>query len=185
MKRFVALMIVLLVFLITVPVGLAEGKNKSSVLLVFNEQSGRNHDERLSQIAHEELAKKVNGLYVVIPSKKYEDNFSKRSHYEDSLDDVCNLVFDSNTDYFVYVELMPFNQAEGFNIIWHSKKMKAHMGLRIIDMKVRKEIFKEVYESEKEDDTDFFFVGSPSMARKSLRGVLFTVGEAISVHLPL
>ena len=185
MKKISIVLLTLLMLINATNVAWLAGRTRSSVLLVFNDQSGRNSGERLTKIAHEELTKKINGLYNVIPNRNYEEMFSKKSHYADSLDDIYNLVADSKADYFVYAELMPFNQSEGFNVIWHSKKMKAHMGLRIIEMKTHRELFKEVYESEKEDDTDFLIVGSPSMARKALKGVLFTTGEAISVHLPL
>ena len=44
-------------------------RDKSSVLLVFNDQSGRGNEERLSEIAHEVLSSKVNGLYEGVDSK--------------------------------------------------------------------------------------------------------------------
>ena len=163
----------------------AQARQKSSVLVVFNDQSGRDSGERLRKIAHETLYRKVEGLYNVIESKPYEEKLNTASHMEDTVAMLCESIQDSNADYFVYVELLPFQQAEGFDLIWHSKKMTANLGLKILNSKEGKEIFQETYSVEKEDDTDFFIVGSPSMARKSLKGALFTAGEAISVHLPL
>ncbi len=160
-------------------------RQKSAVLLVFNDQSGRDNGERLVDIAHEELGKKINGIYNVIDNRRYEEKYSATTHFDDSLKDIELEAMNSAADYFVYVELMPFRQAEGFNVIWHRKKMVACIGLRIIDLKNDYEIFKDVYSVEKTDDTDFFFVGSSSMARKSLKGALYITGEAISVNLPL
>ena len=121
----------------------------------------------------------------MIDNRRYEEKYSAATHFDDSLKDIEQDAMNSEADYFVYVELMPFTQAEGFNVIWYRKKMVACIGLRIIDLKNDYEIFKDVYSVEKHDDTDFFFVGSSSMARKSLKGALYITGEAISVHLPL
>lgn len=162
-----------------------QARQKSNVLVVFNDQSGRDNGERLRTIAHEALYRKVEGIYNVIDSKPYEEKMNTVEHMQDTPEVLCESVKDSTADYFVYVELMPFQQAEGYDLIWHSKKMTANLGLIILNVKDGKEIFRETYSVEKEDDTDFFIVGSPSMARKSLKGALFTVGEAISVHLPL
>ena len=38
---------------------------------------------------------------------------------------------------------------------------------------------------EAEDSTDYFFIGSGSVAQKALDAILFRAGEAISVKLPL
>lgn len=160
-------------------------RDKSSVLLVFNDQSGRGKEERLSEIAHEVLNRKINGLYEVVDSKQAEMRLAEDSHYEEYLPVLLSELEEYPATYVIYVELLPFKQVEGFNIIWHRKKMTANIGLRIIDKKNSKEIFHQEYNAVREDDTDYFFVGSSSMARKSLKGALFTVGEAISVHLPL
>ena len=176
-------LLVLIVFVGTAQY--VQARQKSSVLVVFNDQSGRDSGERLRKIAHDSLYRKVDGLYNVVESKPYEEKLNTTSHMEDTIAILHESVKDSNADYFVYVELMPFQQAEGYDLIWHSKKMTANLGLKILNLKDGKELFQETYSVEKEDDTDFWIVGSPSMARKSLKGALFTVGEAISVHLPL
>ncbi len=176
-------LLVLMVF--TGSIQNVQARQKSSVLVIFNDQSGRDHGERIRTIAHDALYRKVEGIYNVIESKPYEEKINTAEHMQDTTEILCESVKDSMADYFIYVELMPFQQAEGYDLIWHSKKMTANLGLIILNMKDGKEIFRETYSVEKEDDTDFFIVGSPSMARKSLKGALFTVGEAISVHLPL
>ncbi|WP_037355110.1 hypothetical protein [Selenomonas sp. FC4001] len=183
-KLLALLLTVICISLILTPT-MTEARQKSSVLLVFNNQSGRDADERLSEIAHNELGKKINGLYHVIDNRLYEKRYSQKSFFNDTLDSITEYAKESPAKYFVYVELMPFRQAEGFNVIWHRKKMVSNIGLIIIDLQSHKELFKEKYSVEKNDDTDFFFVGSPSMARKSLKGALFIAGEAISIHLPL
>ena len=171
--------------LLALPLQAALARQKSSVLIVFNDQSGRDTGERLRTIAHDALYRKAEGIYNIVESKPYEETINTAPHMGDTPETLCESVKDSSADYFVYVELMPFQQAEGFDILWHSKKMTANLGLVILNVKDGKEIFRETYSVEKEDDTDFLIVGSPSMARKSLKGALFTAGEAISVHLPL
>lgn len=129
--------------------------------------------------------RKVDGLYQVLDETLYGKELIQGSSYDKDIEQLLTEAGKIPGDYLVYVELLPFKQAEGFNVIWHRKKMTATMGLRIVDLKQRQEIFKEKYMGVREDETDYFFVGSSSMALKSLKGVLFTVGEAISVHLPL
>lgn len=178
--------IMMLLMILPVFVGHTEAaKAKSRVLVVFNNQSGRDQEERLDEITRQYLHRKVDGLYQVLDEKLYAKPFVRESNYDKDITQFLMEAGEIPGDYLVYVELLPFKQAEGFNVIWHRKKMTATMGLRIVDLRTGQELFKDKYTGVREDETDYFFVGSQSMARKSLKGVLFTVGEAISVHLPL
>ena len=158
---------------------------KSSVLLIFNNQAGKYYNNKLNVIALQELHKKVDGLYTVYENDSYTEKFSSESHFEDETEKINVLSNDVNTDYLVYTELMPFHISEDLNLIWHTKKATATVGLRIIDRKAGKELFKSKYALEAKGSTDHFFIGNPSMAKKSLKAAMFKVCEAISLHLPL
>ena len=129
--------------------------------------------------------KKVDGIYTVYENDSYTEKYSSGSHFEDETEKINLLCNDVNTDYLVYTELMPFHISEDLNLIWHTKKATATVGLRIIDRKAGKELFKSKYALEAKGSTDHFFIGNPSMAKKSLKAAMFKVCEAISFHLPL
>ncbi|MDO4922340.1 MAG: hypothetical protein Q4E64_11025 [Phascolarctobacterium sp.] len=163
---------------------IAEAREKSSVILIFNNQAEKYYNAKLNAIAEAELHKKIDTIYIVKDSSAYNDKF-KQSHFGDKLEKISEIVKDSGAKYFVYTELMPYHWSENFNFIWHTKKMTATMGLRIIDLERQKEILNKQYSMEIRDETDYFIIGNPSMAKKSLKAVLFKVGEAISAYLPL
>ncbi len=163
---------------------IAEAREKSSVILIFNNQAEKYYNAKLNAIAETELHKKIDTIYIVKDSSAYSDKF-KQSHFGDKLEEISEIVEDSGARYFVYTELMPYHWSENFNFIWHTKKMTATMGLRIIDLEQQKEILNKQYSMEIKDETDYFIIGNPSLAKKSLKAVLFKVGEAISAHLPL
>ena len=55
-------------------------RQKSSVLLVFNNIAGTRYDEKLTQIALEKLQKKIEGIYLEkIDAKPYGENFKEES----------------------------------------------------------------------------------------------------------
>jgi type III secretory pathway lipoprotein EscJ len=54
-------------------------RQKSSVLLVFNNIAGTRYDEKLTQIALEKLQKKIEGIYLEIDAEPYVKT-SKKSH---------------------------------------------------------------------------------------------------------
>lgn len=188
MARLGRVLPIIIMLLVMLPICAGHGeaaKAKSTVLVVFNNQSGRDKEEKLDEITRQYLHRKVDGLYQVLDESCYGKSLAQGSNYDKDIAQLLDEAGEIPGDYLVYVELLPFKQAEGFNVIWHRKKMTATMGLRIADLRTGQEIFKDKYTGVREDETDYFFVGSQSMARKSLKGVLFTVGEAISVHLPL
>ncbi len=164
---------------------LAAQRQKSTVLLVFNNQAKKYYDEKLNEIAWEELHKRVDGLYTVADNKEVLPLFTDKSHFGTKLPQFLENTKGVRADYLVYTELMPYHWSENYNVIWHTKKMTATMGLRIVDLKKRQELCSRQYSVESRDETDAYFIGNPSMAKKSLKAVLFKVGEAISVNLPL
>ena len=161
------------------------GNEKSSVLLIFNNQANKYYNYKLDTIALQELHKKVDGIYTVFEDPAYTKKYSTESHYGDETKKLIALSSGVNADYIVYTELMPYQVSENFNLIWHTKKAKATVGLCIIDKQNEKEIFKDIYALEVKGSTDHFFIGNPSMLKKSLRVTMFKVCEAISFHLPL
>ena len=178
---FVSLIFIMILF----PSSTWAGDGKSSVLLIFNNQADKYYNYKLDSIALQELHKKVDGIYTVYENPAYTEKYSSESHFGDDTKKLISLSSGVDADYIVYTELMPYRITENYNIIWHTKKAKATVGLCIIDKKNEKEIFKDVYALEVKGSTDHYFIGNPSMAKKSLRVTMFKVCEAISFHLPL
>lgn len=110
-------------------------RQKSSVLLVFNNIAGTRYDEKLTQIALEKL--------------------------------------------------QPITKETYFNFIYFDKNVETGLVLRIVDLKNGKELYNKKYVMKAKDSTDYFFIGSGSVAHKALDAILFRAGEAISVRLPL
>ena len=171
--------------MMVIPSSTWAGGGKSSVLLIFNNQADKYYNYKLDSIALQELHKKVDGIYTVYENPAYTEKYSSESHFGDDTKKLISLSSGVDADYIVYTELMPYRITENYNIIWHTKKAKATVGLCIIDKKNEKEIFKDVYALEVKGSTDHYFIGNPSMAKKSLRVTMFKVCEAISFHLPL
>lgn len=185
MKKLFALFIIVCLAL-GIPTQLyAATREQSSVLLIFNNQSGKRYNDKLDAIAEAELNKKINGIYIQIDPSAYRSAFSGRSFETEAPSAMQNLVQDSKADYFVYTELLPYTSKENFDLIYHRKSMTATMVLRIFSLKEAKELFSAKYALANKDDTDHWFVGNPSVAKKALQTVLFKVGQAISVNLPL
>lgn len=160
-------------------------RKKSSVLVIFNNQSGKRYNASLNEIAEKELNKKVEGLYIEIDSETFKPAFEKSTHESDDVASLSHIIKDSGSKYFVYVELLPYTGTEDYNLIYHNKQMTANAILRIIDVQNEKELFNKRYSMTAKDSTDYYFIGNPSMARKALKSLMFRVGEAISVNLPL
>lgn len=160
-------------------------REKSSVVLIFNNQSGKRYSEKLDEIAEAELSKKINVIYIQVDPAPYKQSFKARSFEKDDVLAMSSVVKDSKADYFVYTELMPYTGKESFDLIYHRKSMTATMVLRIFSLKDSTELFSAKYSLSNKDDTDYFFIGNPSVAKKALQAVLFKIGEAISVKLPL
>ena len=183
--KFILIFIAVITGIVIVLPSQTYAKEKNSVLLIFNNQADKYYNHKLNVIALQELHKKVDGLYIVYENDSYSKRYSSESHYADEIEKLNSLSSDVNADYLIYTELMPFHISENYNIIWHTKKATATVGLRIIDKKAGKELFKNIYALEVKGSTDHYFIGNPSMAKKSLRATMFKICEAISLHLPL
>jgi hypothetical protein len=187
MKR---LLVILLTFLTLIGMGLtAYAANpvraKSVVLLIYNNQAHKYYNAKLDKIAMDQLNKKIEGIYYEADTEPYTKIFAQKSYETTSVEELLDIIKDSNADYFVYTELRPFSTTEDYNLIYHNKSTTATMVLRIINVNDKKELFADKYALTCKDEADYGMIGNPSMAKKSLEAVLFKVGEAISVHLPL
>lgn len=160
-------------------------RQKSSVLLVFNNIAGTRYDEKLTQIALEKLQKKIEGIYLEIDAELYGENFKEKSFEKASFAELTAQVDGCGADYFVYTELQPITKETHFNFIYFDKNVETGLVLRIVDLKNDKELYNKKYLMKAEDSTDYFFIGSGSVAQKALDAILFRAGEAISVKLPL
>lgn len=160
-------------------------RQKSSVLLVFNNIAGTRYDEKLIQIALEKLQKKIEGIYLEIDDEPYGENFKEKSFEKASFAELTAQVDGCGADYFVYTELQPITKETHFNFIYFDKNVETGLVLRIVDLKNDKELYNKKYVMKAEDSTDYFFIDSGSVAQKALDAILFRAGEAISVKLPL
>ena len=160
-------------------------RQKSSVLLVFNNIAGTRYDEKLTQIALEKLQKKIEGIYLEIDAEPDGENFKEKSFEKASFAELTAQVDGCGADYFVYTELQPITKETHFNFIYFDKNVETGLVLRIVDLKNDKELYNKKYLIKAEDSTDYFFIGSGSVAQKALDAILFRAGEAISVKLPL
>ena len=151
-------------------------RQKSSVLLVFNNIAGTRYDEKLTQIE---------GIYLEIDAEPYGENFKEKSFEKASFAELTAQVDGCGADYFVYTELQPITKETHFNFIYFDKNVETGLVLRIVDLKNDKELYNKKYLMKAEDSTDYFFIGSGSVAQKALDAILFRAGEAISVKLPL
>ena len=160
-------------------------RQKSSVLLVFNNIAGTRYDEKLTQIALEKLQKKIEGIYLEIDAEPNGENFKEKSFEKASFAELTAQVDGCGADYFVYTELQPITKETHFNFVYFDKNVETGLVLRIVDLKNDKELYNKKYLIKAEDSTDYFFIGSGSVAQKALDAILFRAGEAISVKLPL
>ena len=160
-------------------------RRHSSVMLVINNIANTKYDDKLTKMMDESLHKKIDGIYNEMDSADYLTKFAGHSNENATAQDMLDLIKDSGTDYFVYAELQPFVKKSNFNLVYYDKAMTASFVLRIIDIKNCKELYNNKYSIESKDSTDYWFIGSGSVAKKALDSVLFRAGEAISVHLPL
>lgn len=85
-------------------------RQKSSVLLVFNNIAGTRYDEKLTQIALEKLQKKIEGIYLEIDAEPYGENFKEKSFEKASFAELTAQVDGCGADYFVYTELQPITK---------------------------------------------------------------------------
>ena len=98
-------------------------RQKSSVLLVFNNIAGTRYDEKLTQIALEKLQKKIEGIYLEIDAEPYGENFKEKSFEKASFAELTAQVDGCGADYFVYTELQPITKETHFNFIYFDKNV--------------------------------------------------------------
>lgn len=119
-------------------------RQKSSVLLVFNNIAGTRYDEKLTQIALEKLQKKIEGIYLEVDSEPYGKNFKEKSFEKASFAELTAQVDGCGADYFVYTELQPITKETYFNFIYFDKNVETGLVLRIVDLKNGKELYNKI-----------------------------------------
>ena len=161
-------------------------RKKSSVMLIVNNLAQTKYDEKLTAMMNESLHKKIDGIYNELEADAYLPKFAGHSFEQAESKELIDLVHEATElDYLIYVELQPFAKKTNYNLVYYDKAMTANLLLRLIDARNGKEIYQGKYTIEAKDSTDYWFIGSGSVAKKALESVLFKAGEAISVHLPL
>jgi hypothetical protein len=180
--------IVLTVFsfcLILTNTAFAAERQKHAVLTVYKNNSGTTYNNELDKIVHAELQKRLEGLYIELDGDPYKHLFKKKN-MEDVADfDVIDAIKDAGTDYFIYLELYPFQQNENYNLIYYRKSMVATVLLRIMDINNKKTIYQGRFSLKSKDESDAWFIGNKSVAKKALTSAMYKVGEIISAKLPL
>ena len=160
-------------------------RQKHVVLTIYKNNSGTTYNNELDKIVYAEFQKRLEGLYIELDAESYKHLF-KNKNMEDVTDfDVINTINDAGTDYFIYLELYPFQQNENYNLIYHRKSMIATVLLRIMDINSKKTIYQERFSLKSKDETDAWFIGNKSVAKKALTATMYKVGEIISAKLPL
>lgn len=188
--KFICLFVIFMLALATCNNGLAnniknQSREKSQVLLIINNIAHSKHDKVLNKLMNERLQEKIEVIYRQENNKPYFDSFIGQENSILSLDEILEKVKKSKSDYLVYAELKQINKDTDFNLIYHGKEVSVTFYLRIVDIKNRKDLYSSEYSLMAKDSTDYFFVGSSSVAKKALEKVLFRAGEAISTYLPL
>ena len=155
------------------------------MLLIINNIANSKHDKALNQLMHEKLQAKLDVIYRQEDSTPYLKNFVGQENSVLPIDELLQKASDSKSDYLVYAELKKIDKDTNFNLIYHGKEVNITFCIRIIDIKNKQELYSSEYSLGAKDSTDYFFVGSSSVAKKALEKVLFRAGEAISTYLPL
>lgn len=166
-------------------VSVSNTRQKSQVLLIINNIANSKHDKALNQLMHEKLQAKLDVIYRQEDSTPYLKNFVGQENSVLPIDELLQKASDSKSDYLVYAELKKIDKDTNFNLIYHGKEVNITFCIRIIDIKNKQELYSSEYSLGAKDSTDYFFVGSSSVAKKALEKVLFRAGEAISTYLPL
>lgn len=163
----------------------ASSRSKSAVLVVYSNHSGTTYNNELDKIVNAELQKRLEGLYIELDGEPYRSFFDNKDLAVISSKDVAARVKDSGTDYFIYLELRPFEKDSLYNGIYHWKTMTATVLLWIIRMDNAETLYKDSFSLKGKDQTDSWFIGNKSVAKKALKSTMFKVGEIISAKLPL
>ena len=141
-------------------------RQKSSVLLVFNNIAGTRYDEKLTQIALEKLQKKIEGIYLEIDAEPYGENFKEKSFEKASFAELTAQVDGCGQIILFIPSCSLLQKKHNFNFIYFDKNVETGLVLRIVDLKNDKELYNKKYLIKAEDSTDYFFIGSGSVAQK-------------------
>lgn len=160
-------------------------RSKSSVLTVYVNNSGTTYNKELDKIVNDELKKRLEGLYIELDNEKYIDIFQKNSIIYAEKREVIPVVDKSRADYFIYIELLPFVEKSDYNFVYHNKAMTSSVFLWIIDLRTNHDVIRKTFSLKEKDSTDAWFIGDKSVAIKSLKSMMFKIGEHISAKLPL
>ena len=163
----------------------AAERQKHAVLTIYNNNSGTTYNNELDKIVYAEFQKRLEGRYIELDGEPYKYLFKKTNMEAVSDFDVINTIKEAGTDYFIYLELYPFQQNENYNLIYHRKSMIATVLLRIMDINSKKTIYQGRFSLKSKDETDAWFIGNKSVAKKALTATMYKVGEIISAKLPL
>ena len=144
-------------------------RTKNTVLTVYINNSGTTYKK--------ELDKKVNEEYIEI--------FKNKSIIQSEKREVIPLVDGSGARYFIYMELLPFVEISDYNFVYHNKAITSSVFIWIIDLKTNQDILRNTFSLKEKDSTGDWFIGDKSVALKSLRSMMFKIGEHISAKLPL
>lgn len=162
-----------------------DAREKSKVLILINNIANTKHDKALNEIMYKELHKKIDGIYFEEDNQKYLKSIEGKDNSQLTVTEMLEKINDSDSDYLIYAELKRIDKKSDFNFVYYDKEVTATFCLRIIDIKNKKELYSSEYSMTAEDSTDYFFIGSASVAKKAIKKVMFKAGEAISVYLPL
>lgn len=160
-------------------------RQKSTVLLIINNMANSKHDKKLTEIIKEALHKKIDNLYQQENVALFSKNFLGADNSQLSVQDIISKIEGTSSDYLIYAELKSLRNDTEYNIIYYTKKITLTFFIRIVDVKNKKDLYYDDFQITATDTTDYFFVGSGSVAKKALDGVLFKAGEIISCYLPL
>lgn len=154
-------------------------------MTVYINNSGTTYNKELDKIVNEELKKRLEGLYVELDNEEYIEIFKNKSIIQSEKREVIPLVDGSGARYFIYMELLPFVEKSDYNFVYHNKAMTSSVFIWIIDLKTNQDILRNTFSLKEKDSTGDWFIGDKSVALKSLRSMMFKIGEHISAKLPL
>lgn len=163
----------------------AATRRKSAVISIYNNLSGSTYDKDLDKVVQKELQKRLEGLYIELDNEPYASQVKRKSLSNKDLSDVLSLLQGSHANYFVYIELLPFEK-HGINYVAHfDKNMTASVFLWLVDLNQNKSIYRDYFSLVGKDSSPDWYIGNKSVALKALDGIMFKAGEIISAKLPL
>lgn len=182
----ILIIIISVIFLLDSSLVFADNiRTKSKVLVIINNIANTKNDKALNKIMDDEIHKKIKEIYIEEDNEKYVREFQGHSNSMLNLNEILDKIKTSDSDYFIYAELKAIDKESNFNFVYYDKEVTATFYIRILDIKNRTELYASEYSIMAQDSTDYFFIGSASVAKKALQKVMFRAGEAISTYLPL